>query len=221
MLGVIFSQQRALYGSVGLSILFMVGIFIYVRREWIKNNLNFLGVYASIAVIIIALIFIIFQSATGGKFLPTLYARTFILLNPELLGKDISWAIRFNEVKAALKGFEHFWLFGQGFGASQVTRFRYVAQITVDNSYAYLIWKTGIVGLLSLIYMYFIFFKRGIQTLRKDITIEEKIYLITALLNATGMLLVAFTNASIAHYRLIFVWSALFACVETIARKYD
>jgi hypothetical protein len=34
-------------------------------------------------------------------------------------------------------------------------------------------------------------------------------------------MLVAASNSSIAHYRLIFIWATLFACTEIIARKYE
>lgn len=221
MLGVLFSQQRALYGSIALTILFLIGVFAYSRREWIKNNQRSFAIYTATTLLATVALLITLQLVTGGKLLLTLYKRLFIFLNPGLLNKDISWSIRWGEIKNALKHFENFWLFGRGFGVSQITRFRYVAQTTLDNSYAYLLWKTGVIGLLSLLYMYFVFFKRGISTLRKNILPDEKIFLVTALLNTAGMMLVAFTNSSIAHYRFIFVWAGLFACVEIIARKYD
>ncbi len=221
LLGVVFSQQRALYGSIALTIITLAGIFIYAKRKWIRDNLKTFAVYLITIIALVVIILAISQTAAKGKFLVTFYSRILLFLNPSLLSRDMSWAIRVGEISSALKGLEHFWLFGKGFGAAQVSRFRYVTQTTIDNSYAYLIWKTGIIGLLSLLYVYFTFFKRALLTLRKRISEDERILLITALLNAAGMMIIAFTNSSIAYYRLIFIWAALFACTEIIARKYD
>ena len=143
-----------------------------------------------------------------------------IFLNPDLLSRDTSWAIRWGEIAKVLKDIGYSWLFGKGFGASQITRYRYVVQMTVDNSYVYLIWKTGVVGLFGLLYMYFVFFKHGLKTLAKSLLPNERIFIITALVNTAGLIIVALTNASIAHYRFIFIWAALFACTEIIYRKY-
>lgn len=220
ILAVFFSQQRALYASTGLSILFLTVVFFYTRRAWIKNNYTkFIFIIGSILAAVIVAIAVM-QIITKGKFLMTLYSRLFVFLNLNRISSDSSWTIRWREIKAVLDDLKHFWLFGKGFGVSQVTRFRYVAQITVDNSYVYLIWKTGFVGLFSFLYIYFIFFKHGLIALTKSLTTDERIFVITALVNAAGLMIVAQTNACIATFRFIFVWAALFACTEVIYRKY-
>lgn len=221
ILAVVFCQQRSLYAATALTVFFMCGVFLYTRRDWIKrNSTRFMLIIASIVTIIIVM-FIVLQIITKGKFFLTLYSRLFIFLNLNRLSSDISWKGRWREIRSALHGLEHFWLFGKGFGVSQITRFRYVRQIVLDQSYIYYIWKTGVVGLLSFLYMYFIFFKRAISTLKKAITTDERIFIIAALLNTAGMMLIAFANVSLGHFRLMFVWAALFACTEIIARKYD
>jgi len=220
ILAVFFSQQRALYASTGLSILFLTVIFFYTRRAWIKNNYTkFIFIIGGILTAVIVTIAVL-QIITKGKFVITLYSRFFIFLNLNRLSSDSSWQVRWREIKVVLDDLKHFWLFGKGFGVSQVTRFRYVTQITVDNSYVYLIWKTGFVGLFSFLYVYFMFFKHGLIALTKSLTTDERIFVITALVNAAGLMIVAQTNACIATYRFIFVWAALFACTEVIYRKY-
>jgi hypothetical protein len=221
LLAVIFAQQRALYGCTALTILFLICIFLYARRTWIKKNLlkfTYL-ITATLAVLIIT--GVILQLATGGRFLLTLYARFYVFLNVQYLGFDLSWRIRWREIQSIFRNFGDFWLFGQGFGAFAISRSRYTLQLSVDNAYAYLIWKTGIIGLMSFIYMHLTFLKRGIKTLRKKITSDDRIFITTALVNTVGIMLIAVTNSSIVHYRLMFVWAALFACTEIIARKYD
>jgi len=221
LLGVFISQQRALYGSIGLSVLFLIGLFTYMRRTWIKNNIQRFALYSICSLSVTAVVFMILQAITEGKFLLTLYRRILVFSSFEQVRYDMSWKIRWEEIVHVFKNFKEFWLLGQGFGASFITRNRYWLTVTVDNAYAYVIWKTGIIGLMALIYVYYVFFKRCLSTMRKNITANERIFLTTALLNAVGMMLIAFTNCSIAQYRLIFVWMAIFACTEAIARRYD
>jgi len=221
VLATIICQQRSLYASAILTIAILFGIFLYTRREWIRKNMRLFTTYIGIVLLFIIVMGIILQIITEGKFLLTLYARIFIFLNLSRLSADTSWRVRWGEIGNALKGLEHFWFLGKGFGVSQITRFRYVRQIVLDQSYMYYIWKTGVVGLLGFLYMYLMFFKRAISTLRKSITSDERIIIITAVLNTFGMMLIAFANVSLGHFRLMFVWAALFACTEVIARKYE
>lgn len=220
VLAVFFSQQRALYISTGLSILFLTSIFFYTRRAWIKNNYAKFFFISSSLLASLTFVLLVMQVITKGKFLITLYSRLFVFLDLNRISSDSSWMVRWQEIKAVLSDFQHYWLFGKGLGVSQVTRFRYVTQITVDNSYIYLIWKTGFLGLLSFLYIYFTFFKHGLAALTKSLTTDERIFVLTALINAAGLMIVAQTNACIATYRFIFVWAALFACTEIIYRKY-
>lgn len=221
ILGVILCQQRSLYASTGLTIILLLGLLIYRKRNFIRNHIAAVLRYTLAAVIFIGIGIAIAQSATGGKFITTISSRIFIFLNLGELTRDISWQIRWAEIDDALRDIDKHWLFGQGFGASFITRYRYMVAITVDQSYVYLIWKTGVVGLLSFLYMYFLFFRRGIGALFKKISNQDKIFILAAMLNAAGMMLVAMANVSIPKYRLLFVWAGLFGLTEAIARKYE
>jgi hypothetical protein len=221
LIAVILSQQRALYGSIGLTLVFLVGLFIYTRRTWIAANRGKSMTYAILTCILIIALLLAVQILSKGRFLPTLFFRLSIFLNPNLLSRDISWAIRWGEINNAMRSLGHGWLFGVGLGASRVTRYRFVTQATLDNSYAFLLWKTGIVGLVAFLYMYLVFFIRGLKTLKKNISTNHRIIVTTALVNAAGLMIVAMTNSSIAHYRFIFVWMSLVACTEIITRYYE
>jgi hypothetical protein len=221
VLAVVFCQQRSLYLSTFLTIVVLLGVFLYTKRGWIKKNLVRSCMYTFILLVLIAIVIAVMQSATDGKFLRTLYIRFLIFMKPGLLSRETSWYIRWQEVKSALEGLEHFWPLGKGFGVSQISRFRYYVQVVLDNSYVYWIWKTGITGLLCALFMYFLHFKRGIQTLRKKISVDDKIFLITALANTAGMMFLTFANVSVAFFRHIYIWAGLLACVEVIARKYE
>lgn len=221
LVAVILSQQRALYGSVGLTVLFLIGLFIYTRRAWIGGNRGMFIMYAAFTCILITALLLAVQILSKGRFLPTLFFRLSIFLNPNLLSRDISWAIRWGEINNAMKSLGQEWILGVGLGASRVTRYRFVTQATLDNSYAFLLWKTGIIGLVAFLYMYAVFFIRGLKTLKKNISTDHRIIVTTALVNAAGLMIVAMTNSSIAHYRFIFVWMSLVACTEVITRHYE
>jgi O-antigen ligase len=210
-----------MYASIALTILFYLCVLAYTRRAWIRKNLVKFSSIITGTLVLIATIFVIAQIATEGRFLLTLYARFYVFLNIQYLGFDISWQIRWSEIQRVLENFNDSWLFGQGFGTFTISRSRFEMQLTVDNSYAYLLWKSGIMGLLSFLYMYFVFLRRGVATLKKRVSPQDKVFIITALVNAIGLMLVGMTNSSIAHYRLILVWASLFACIEVIARRYD
>jgi len=118
-------------------------------------------------------------------------------------------------------GFPRMGLAGAGLGSTTISRHRYILQITLDNSYIYLLWKMGIVGLVSFLSIYYIVIRRCRLILKSSAVVRERIFAATMLINTIGLLIVGMTNVCIAHYRFIFVWLAAIAGIEAIARKYD
>ncbi len=221
LLGVLLCQQRSLYASIALTSLSILAIYIYSKRDIIRRNVSRFFWYFLAFTLLLICFFVVLQFLTRGKFMTTISSRLFIFLNLDKLSQDISWQIRWREIEDALGPWGIHYIFGKGFGANFVTRCRYMVAIVVDQSYAYFIWKTGIIGLASALFMHIVLFKRGIQTLAKKISNDDRILLSAAIFNTAGMMLVAFANVSIAHFRLMFVWAGLFAVVEAIARKYE
>ncbi|MEO0093545.1 MAG: hypothetical protein ABIK67_04745, partial [candidate division WOR-3 bacterium] len=190
------------------------------RRFLLKNATKI--IYGGIgAAIFLGGLFILLQNLTQGRLLTTVFTRIIIFLSPKLVKYDISAITRISEIKNALSTVGNDFLFGRGLGDAVVTRWREVEQITVDNTFAYLYWKTGLIGLLSFVAVILYFLRRCITTLRKQLLAQEKIFVLSALLNMVALLVVAFFNVCLAAYRPMLVWSATLAVVESIARKYE
>lgn len=218
---ILLSQQRALYGSAFVILVMLLLFFLYEKRQFLFRNADKI-IYGIVLITIFFVgLYILLQTLTHGKLLTTVLTRSIIFLYPKMLRFDISAITRISEIKNALSTVGSDFLFGRGLGDAVVTRWREVEQITVDNTFAYLYWKTGLVGLISFIAVISYFLKRCITTLRKNLLTEEKIFVLASFFNIVGLLIVAFTNVCLAAYLIMLVWAATFAVVEVIARKYE
>lgn len=221
IVGLLICQQRSLWMSVFVTMVMLLLIFIYEKRHLLFKNAPKV-IYGIIAILIVlAGLYIGLQKFTKGRLLPTLNFRILVFLSPKMVQYDISAITRISEIRTAFSSVKNDFLFGRGLGDAFITRWRDSEQNTVDNSFAYLYWKTGIVGLITFLMVIIYFLKRCITTLRKNLLVEEKIFVLTSFLNFIGMLIVAMINVSLAGFRAILIWSATFAVVESIARKYD
>jgi O-antigen ligase len=133
----------------------------------------------------------------------------------------MSWLIREREISLALRDVIGQIIFGQGLGATIISPDRRFVLITPDNAYVYILWKMGVVGLISFLVMQFLFIKRCIFVLRRALVESDKIIALTGLLNIIGLLIVGFANACISQYEYLVIWTAIMGAVETTARKYE
>lgn len=218
--GVIISQQRALWLSIFLTTLTLLIMLIYHYRKQILTNINRVIYIVGGIIIVCILSILLIGRIAQTNVLFTMLVRSSVFLSPKFLLYDESAVIRINELKETIEENKNNLLLGSGLGAVRITRWRDTKQLTVDNSYIYLLWKMGILGLSSFLFIYLIFFKHAFLLLSKPLTADEKIILISTILNFAGMFIIALTNASIAHYRFIFVWSIMIAAVESLYRKY-
>jgi hypothetical protein len=221
LVGVIISQQRALWASIFITLVILLFIFVYDKRQILFKNVTKI-IYGIIGFIIFfGGLYIFLQILTRGKLLPTIVARILFFISPSLAKYDISAMTRIGEIKDALSTLGNDFLLGKGLGYYEISRWRANVQLTLDNSFAYLYWKTGIVGLFTFIMVIFYFLYRCISVLRKKLMTDEKIFVLTVFLNMLGMVIVAFTNSVLVHNPIIIIWAATFAVVESIARKYE
>lgn len=221
LLSVAISQQRALWGSTIVLLVLLGIIYVYNRRQQLKENyLKIIYISAAMFGIILTSYFAINQ-ITGGKLYHTLLFRGQILFNLAQWNYDASYKIRTNEIKEALSTVRGDLLLGKGLGTSIVSRWRFAVHVWVDNSYAYIFWKMGIIGIITFFLFYGTFFVRGIKLLRKNISNDERIFVLATILNFVGLFIVGLTNVCIILYRFIIVWMASIAAVESIARKYE
>jgi len=78
---------------------------------------------------------------------------------------------------------------------------------SVDNSFAFILWKSGLVGLLLFVSIFLNAIRKGFSLLRSDLPAEHR-YAVSALTAALiGLCFIALTNACIVSYRFILIWS--------------
>ncbi len=218
--GVFISQQRALWFSVFVTVLVFIILGLKKYRVTIKKHIGNVAMAIFGFFLICVLAVVLIRKVSQGNVFFTVLARSSVFLSPKFLMYDESAQIRINELKETLEENKEEILFGKGLGDVRMTRWRDTYQLTVDNSFIFLLWKMGIIGLFSFMLIYFLLFKRMLRLLKMPLKSNEKIVIMTILWNFVGMLIVAISNASLAHYRFIFVWATMIAIVETVYRKY-
>lgn len=220
LFSVLISQQRALWGSTLVVTLILIALFIWQHRDWIRNHQLRIFFILLATTLFVLIAFFVINNLTGGRLHATLISRGFILFNPEFLKFDESARIRFFEVYDAIRDTSNEFIIGKGLGIGSVTRWRLVQHGSIDNSYAYLYWKMGLIGLFSFLSFYILYIVRSLKVLRKSISSDDRIYVISVLLNFIALFIIGFTNVCLVRYRFILLWAASIAIVETIVRKY-
>ncbi len=219
--GIIISQQRAMWGSTFVMTFILAIIAFYRIHLWLK--LHIVKIITAAVIIFIGLtgLFFVVNTSTQGQLYTTLISRGLILFNPVLLKFDESAKVRMHEISDAIDDTKNEFLIGKGLGASLVTRWRFVRHSVVDNSFVFLYWKMGLWGLFTFLSFYLYFFLRGWRLLKKKLSLDERCIVESSLLNFLGLFIIALTNVCIVHYRFILIWATMIAIVESIARKYD
>lgn len=221
VVAVLISQQRALMLTIFLTLIALLIIYLKVKFASFKQATRFLLSRALITIALVSVPFILIEIFTKESLMLTIVSRFYIFLDPTNIVRDPSWQIRWQEIIKALPLIKENLILGAGLGATTISRHRLILQITLDNSYIYILWKMGILGLISFLSVYYLIIKRCVFVLKSTEINQERVFSIAVLINTVGLLIVGMTNVCIAHYRFIFVWLAAIAGIETIARKYD
>jgi len=209
------SLQRALWVSGIITLLTWLPFLFYFHKKYIKIALT---IFFSLFIGSLITIFII-ERLTPGGFIETVLWRMEIIFNPFLIFKDKSWIVRWGEIKDTLRPLLYKdLLLGAGVGAITWSKWRFILKDTLDNSFAYLLWKAGIIGLISFLIVIVIFFKRSIELFKVKES-EIKIISITAILSYTGMIIISITNSGLLSYRFNLIWGAMFGIIEILYRK--
>lgn len=218
---VLISLQRGLW--LALFFVFIVSILIYFykrRFSFIKILFAFFALLLTFTLLFLVAILVL-SKVTSGAAIVVILKRFISFANINYLKVDLSAFQRIYEIKQAfskLNGLQ--WLIGRGIGDTIFSQVRFFTKHYLDNSYAWVIWKMGIIGLISFLTMFGIFFQRAFFLLRKCYDNEDMIYVMTIFLNIIGLMIVAFSNSCLVQYRFIVIWAVSIAIMETIYRKY-
>jgi hypothetical protein len=158
---------------------------------------------------------------TSGAAILVLIKRLISLANFQYLQVDASGFVRMTEIKQALASIHGIqWIYGRGIGDTFYSFLRTTTKPYLDNSYAWVLWKMGIIGLLSFMSMFAIFFQRAIFLLKKCANKRDLIYIVTITMNMLGIMICSLGNASLIQFRYIIIWSTSMGVIETMYREY-
>jgi len=220
-LGVLISLQRSLW--LAIIVVFIVSLFIYFYKKGFSFTkivgVLIAGIIGSLVILTIAIWGL--SKITSGAAVLVLLKRFISLSNIQYLQVDASGFVRMTEINQALAKIHGIqWLFGRGIGDTFYSFLRTTTKPYLDNSYAWVLWKMGIIGLISFLSMFVILFHRAIFVLRKCTDKNDLIYTMTISLNMLGIMICSLGNASLVQFRYIIVWSVSMAMMEIIYRKY-
>jgi hypothetical protein len=217
---VLISLQRGLWFAIGLQ--FILALILYfIRRGYTPLQII---KYLLLLLMIFAILLIIglygLSRMTSDEAVMVILKRFVSFANISYLRVDLSAFHRTFEIKQAfsrMSGID--WIIGRGIGDIFYSKVRFEMKDFVDNSFACVFWKMGILGLLAFLSIFVAFFQRFIYLLRKGVDNETFIYVMAIGLNICGLLVVALTNACLVHYRFIIVWAASMGLLEMIYRR--
>ncbi|HPR88756.1 MAG TPA: hypothetical protein PL181_12115 [bacterium] len=212
---VFFSQQRALWGAVFVSLVVLWAFRSMQQGFSMRTLRRFSGYILTTLVILIFMVWMADKMIMGSSIFTILW-RFSSLLD---IANDESLAIRMGEISHAMQQWQNHRFLGTGLGStiSPVTLIHY-SNNNVDNSYAVILWKTGIIGLALYLSVLALVFKHGLYVFRCTKSIERQRMIAALLSGFTGLLVIALTNACLAFYIYSIIWAAGFASVEILYR---
>ncbi len=217
LFSVFISQQRSLWLTTILTLLFFSIIYLYNKRSTIR--IHFKRIAFTGFGVLIAVGAILQFLKTPVKLL--IGSRLLVFLNPRIIGFDISWLTRKSEIALALKDFSHQFLIGAGFGDTIVSTSRHFILFSPDNAYAYLLWKLGLLGLVTFLIIQVLFIKNCFNILRRSSEKNEKVFALTAFINTMNLLIIGFANASVSQYEFLLLWVGVMAAIAITSHKYE
>jgi len=211
---IFFSQQRGLWVGITFSLI-LVGGFAFIKEQISLKKITKYITIILLIILILFLLFLIFDKLFFGSIFITFLSRVKTL---STLSADPSTNIRLAEIIRAFKQWDNNIVtvcFGTGLGAAyesvDLTRPNH---FSVDNSYAFILWKMGIVGLIVFLLIIYSFFKKGLYVFKKSNNTEHRQIVAALMSGFGGLLIIALTNTCVARYRFIIIWSLIIAIIE-------
>lgn len=217
---VLISLQRALWLAIAIISFLAIMISLHKRKFNLSKILRIVFLISVGLCALLLLTIFVLSKITSGAAVFVLLKRLLSFVNIGYLKVDLSAFQRTYEIRqvlSRLKGVQ--WMIGRGIGDINYSKVRFFVQHYIDNSFAWVLWKMGILGLLSFLFMLGAFFHRAVRVLRRCRSEEDTIYSMTIFLNMLGLVIVALTNSCLVHYRFIVFWGISMAMLEIIHQR--
>jgi len=209
---VFLCQQRSLWIGVPFSIALLWIFSVCRRRISLRAVLKALMAAILIFIVVISILLILDKLFTGST-VATLAVRIDSMTR---LAEDESALLRMAEISRALEQWKRNILLGTGLGS---TIHRVAVRMTydvVDNSYIFILWKTGLIGFFSYAAIIVLFFQRGLNVFKRTDDLEIQRIVASSLSGFAGLMLIALTNTCLMLYRFTLIWAILFASLELL-----
>jgi hypothetical protein len=215
---IFFSQQRGLWVGIVFSLI-LLGGFRYLFDDFtVLRLIKYFFLVVFIFLIILGIFYVVDNLFFGSVFL-TILSRISTLSS---LSTDASTNIRLLEIIRALKLWDNnvfTILFGTGLGSSYMSiNIERTYHYSLDNSYAIILWKMGLLGLVVFLLIYIHFIIKGFKIFIKTNDAGKKIIVASILSGIGGLMVIALTNACLVRYRFIIIWAILLGVIEIFYR---
>lgn len=216
LLMVIFSQQRGLWVGIVFS-LFALLLLYHLKDGFSFGRIaRFLFGFLLVITLLVAIL-ILLERYLNLTFILTAYQRVVSMLE---LAQDRSLQIRMAEIGRVLGEWKEHMLVGEGLGATYERIYVFRGNSGVDNSYIFVLWKLGIIGLLLFMGIYITYIGQNFRLYWKLKTTREQFVLASLGVGMAGMLVIALTNQSIILYRFNLIWAAILGISQNMSQRY-
>lgn len=212
---VFLGQQRGLWIGIPFSVVLLwVFSILKGRFSWRKiiKDILIVILFIACAISILLLLDKFFVESTVATF----FIRIDSLLQ---LSKDPSALSRMAEINIALSQWKRNYLMGSGLGAPMYRVATRGTYDIVDNSYVFILWKAGLIGLFSYLTIILLFFKRGLAVYKRSKDLPTRRIVASSLAGFAGLMLIALTNSSLMLYRFVIIWAILFGSIEFLYKR--
>jgi len=214
IIAVILSQWRALTGGVIITIFVVFLIYSFRNGIKIKSWKIILKIGTVFLIIVVILFTIIVNFAISQDTLESLFRR---YESFKSVTGDASWNMRYSGIRASLEEWRLSPIIGRGFGNRFDPRdFSISYDYILDNSYIYILWKTGLIGLVLFLSLLGTIAKHGIILIKNLTDTWQRFYCIALFAGFSGLIFSSYFYLSLVRYRFVIFWAIFLGTIEVL-----
>lgn len=213
---VLISLTRGVWLGLLASLLTLFAFHVFSSGVSRRTFLKFVILVVLIPGLILSS-FVIIQKIIGGSSGFSIVIRLFSLKNPLV---DPALTVRMIDYTSVMKKMGGNILWGRGLGdiTSNIAIKR--PHSIVDNSYIYLFWKMGIIGLVSYLIMLLFLFQRCVYVLRNSLANKRRRVIVLSTISCfVGLMVTAMADTALTSYSYVAIWAILIGSIELLARN--
>ena len=218
IVSVVLSQWRALTGGIIITILATLLIFSF-RNGVTVTSWKTIFKIGIIGLLFLGVLFLVLVNTIIDEgVLESLFRR---YESFQSVTGDASWNMRYSGIQAALEEWKLSPIIGRGFGNRFDARnFWVVYDNQLDNSYVFLLWKTGLIGITLFFSFLGVLAIHGFQLIRNLPDSWQRYYICAIVAGFAGLLFSSYFYLSLMRYRFIIFWALFLGTIEIMYHSY-